>query len=290
MIVKGKLHIWLLLPTIITLVVITIFPLIYAVDVSLRDYSLAGGKQVHNYNNFKNFGYVLTDPEFYNSLWVTFKFSGLCLIIQLSLGFGLALLFSQPNYKLEPIGMLIFLPMAIAPVVIGLVFRWFYSAEVGIIGYMLENIGIKPPSWSGNSTAALFSVVIADIWEWTPYVFLICMAGLRSIQEEIYEAANIDGATAWKKLRYITLPLMKPTIIIVLMLRAIPALKEFDKIFIITDGGPGVSTESTSLYIFKQFLWFNNLGTATAAALLLLIGIIIISQVLFFYLRRQEKW
>lgn len=155
---------------------------------------------------------------------------------------------------------------------------------------MLENIGIKPPSWSGNSTAALFSVIIADIWEWTPYVFLICMAGLRSIQEEIYEAANIDGATAWKKLRYITLPLMKPTIIIVLMLRAIPALKEFDKIFIITDGGPGISTESTSLYIFKQFLWFNNLGTATAAALLLLIGIIIISQVLFFYLRRQEKW
>lgn len=290
MIAKGKLHIWLLLPAIITLVVITIFPLIYAVNVSLRDYSLATGKQVHNFNNLKNVGYVLRDPEFYNSVGVIFKFSSLCLIIELSLGFGLALLFSQPNYKLEPIGMLIILPMAIAPAVIGLVFRWLYSNEVGIIGYMLESIGITPPSWSGDSTAALFSLVITDVWEWTPYVFLICMAGLKSIQEEVYEAANIDGASAWKRLRHITLPLMKPTIIIVFILRAIPALREFDKIFIMTDGGPGISTESTSMYIFRQFLWFNNLGTATAAALLLLICIIIISQVLFFYLRRHEKW
>jgi multiple sugar transport system permease protein len=116
------------------------------------------------------------------------------------------------------------------------------------------------------------------------------MAGLRSIGEEIYEAAAIDGASMWKQFRYVTFPLMIPTIIIVLMLRAIPALKEFDKIFIITDGGPGIATEATSLYIFKQFLWFNNLGTATAAALLLLICIIIISQILFAYLRRHEQW
>ena len=290
MIVRGKKHIWFLLPTIITLVVITLFPLIYAVTVSLRDYSLAGGKKVHTFNDFKNYGYIFGDPHFYNSLWVTFQISSLCLIIELPLGLSLALLFTQPNYKLEPISILIFLPMAIAPVVIGLVFRWFYSAEVGIIGYVLESMGITPPSWTANKTAALFSIVITDVWEWTPYVFLICMAGLRSIQEEIYEAAEVDGASTWKKIRYITLPLMKPTIIIVLMLRAIPALKEFDKIFILTDGGPGISTESTSLYIFKQFLWFNNLGTATAAALILLLCIIAISQVLFVYLRRQEKW
>lgn len=290
MIATRKEHLWLLLPTIITLVAITVFPLIYAVNVSLRDYSLAGGKQIHNFNHFKNFGYVLRDPEFYNSLWVTFKFSFLCLLIELPLGLGLAVLFSRPGYKLEPLGMLMMLPMAIAPAVIGLVFRWFYSAEVGIIGYMLESIGIIPPSWSANKIAALFSIVIADVWEWTPYVFLICMAGLQSIDEEIYEAAAIDGASGWGQLRYVTLPLMIPTVIIVLMLRAIPALREFDKIFIITDGGPGVATEATSLYIFKQFLWFNNLGTATAASLLLLVCIIIISQILFAYLRRHEEW
>jgi len=290
MISKRREHIWLLLPTVITLIVITLFPLIYAVNVSLRDYSLAGGKQIHNYNNFKNFGYVLRDPEFYNSLWVTFKFSFLCLLIELPLGLGLAVLFVRPGYKLEPLGMLMILPMAIAPAVIGLVFRWFYSAEVGIIGYMLQSIGITPPSWIANRIAALFSVVIADVWEWTPYVFLICMAGLGSIEEEIYEAAAIDGASAWTQFRYVTFPLMIPTVIVVLMLRAIPALREFDKIFIITDGGPGIATEATSLYIFKQFLWFNNLGTATAASLLLLVCIIIISQVLFAYLRRHEEW
>lgn len=290
MIIKGKQHLWFLLPTIITLVVITIFPLIYALNVSLRDYSLAGGKQVHAFNYLKNFSYILTDSDFYNSLWVTFKFSGLCLLLELTIGFGLALLFFQPNFKLGSFGLLIILPMAIAPVVIGLLFRWFYSAEVGIFGYLLRQIGITSPSWSSNKTAALFSLVIADVWEWTPYVFLISLAGLRSIPEEIYEAADVDGASNWKKTRYITIPLMRPTIIVVLMLRAIPALKEFDKIFIITDGGPGISTQTTSLYIFKQFLWFNNLGTATAAALILLMIIIGTSQMLFAYLRRHEKW
>jgi multiple sugar transport system permease protein len=289
-IIKGKQHLWFLLPTIITLVVITIFPLIYALNVSLRDYSLAGGKQVHAFNYLKNFSYILTDSDFYNSLWVTFKFSGLCLLLELTIGFGLALLFFQPNFKLGSFGLLIILPMAIAPVVIGLLFRWFYSAEVGIFGYLLRQIGITSPSWSSNKTAALFSLVIADVWEWTPYVFLISLAGLRSIPEEIYEAADVDGASNWKKTRYITIPLMRPTIIVVLMLRAIPALKEFDKIFIITDGGPGISTQTTSLYIFKQFLWFNNLGTATAAALILLMIIIGTSQMLFAYLRRHEKW
>ena len=290
MIAPKKKIIWYLLPTIVALLIITFFPLIYAVTVSLRDYSLAGGKQIHAFNRFKNFSFTLKNLEFYNSLWVTFKFSAICLVIELGLGLGLALLFTQPNYKIEPLGLLMIMPMAIAPVVIGLVFRWFYSMEVGIIGFMLKSLGITPLSWIANKTAALFSIIIADVWEWTPYVFLICMAGLRSIQRDIYEAAAVDGAGGWKRFRFVTLPLMRPTLIVVLMLRAIPALKEFDKIFIITDGGPGISTQVTTLYIFKQFLWFNNLGTATAAALILLVIIIGISQVLFAYLRRQEKW
>jgi len=290
MITPKKKIIWYLLPVIVTLLIITFFPLVYALTVSLRDYSLAGGKQVHKFNNFKNFAFVMTDPHFYYSLWVTFKLTAICLVIELGMGLGLAILFTQPNYKLEPVGLLMILPMAIAPVVIGLVFRWFYSAEVGFIGYILQLFGLTPPSWIANKTAALFSIVIADVWEWTPYVFLICMAGLRSIQGEIYEAAAVDGASGWKRFRYVTLPLLRPTLIIVLMLRAIPVLKEFDKIFIITDGGPGIATQATTLYIFKQFLWFNNLGTATASALILLAIIIGITQIMFAYLRRQEKW
>ncbi len=290
MIVRRKEHVWLLLPTVLTLILITVFPLLYSLNVSMRDYSLARGKIVHEFNNFQNFVHVLKDAEFYNSLWVTFKFSLGCLIIEIPLGFGLALLFSRPGYKLEPLSMLLMLPMALSPVVIGLVFRWFYSAEVGIFGYLIQSIGITPPSWSGSKTAALWSIIIADVWEWTPYVFLICMAGLKAVQEDMYEAAAIDGASTWKQFRYVTLPLMIPTLIVVLMLRAIPVFREFDKIFIITDGGPGTATEATSLYIFKQFLWFNNLGTATAASLLLLACIVLFSQVLFAYLRRHEEW
>lgn len=278
------------MPTIITLLLITIFPLFYALNVTLRDYSLAGGKQVHVFNNFKNYTYLLRNPEFYFSLWVTLRFAFLCVAIELVLGFGLAILFNSKNYRLEPASMMMMLPMAIAPAAIGLVFRWFYSAEVGFIPYMLHSIGLPSPSWNSNGTAALFSLVVADVWEWTPYVFLICTAGLRSIQEEIYEAADIDGAGGWRKIWQVTLPMLKPTLIVVILLRAIPALKEFDKIYIITDGGPGRATEATSAFIFKQFLWFNNLGTATAAAVILLVVITISSQVMFGYLRRHEEW
>lgn len=287
--IDKKQSFWLLAPTILTLLAITIFPLCYALNVALSDYSLAAGKQVHDFNNFQNFVKVLTDSAFWHSLWVTFKFAGLCLFFELSIGLSLAVLFSQPGYKLEPLSMLIILPMAIAPVVVGLVFRWFYSNDVGIIGYLIRSVGLDPPAWSSSGVAALFSLVIADVWEWTPYVFLICLAGLKSIEPEIYEAAEIDGASGWRKFWRITLPLMKPTIIVVLLLRAIPALKEFDKVFIITDGGPGVATEVTSSYIFKQFLWFNNLGTATAAAIILLAIITIICQMLFSYLRKHEE-
>ena len=290
MITKRREHIWLLMPTFITLLLITIFPLFYALNVTLRDYSLAGGKQVHVFNNFKNYAYLLRNPEFYHSLWVTLRFAFLCVAIELVLGSGLAILFNSKNYRLEPASMMMMLPMAIAPAAIGLVFRWFYSAEVGFIPYMLNSIGLPSPSWNSNGTAALFSLVIADVWEWTPYVFLICTAGLRSIQEEIYEAADIDGAGGWRKIWQITLPMLKPTLIVVILLRAIPALKEFDKIYIITDGGPGRATEATSAFIFKQFLWFNNLGTATAAAFILLVVITISSQVMFGYLRRHEEW
>ncbi|MGD8211602.1 MAG: sugar ABC transporter permease [Desulfobacterales bacterium] len=287
--IEKKQTMWLMSPTVLTLLLITIFPLMYALNVSLSDYSLAAGKQVHQFNNFQNFSKVLTDPEFWHSLWVTFKFAGLCLIFELTIGLGLAVVFSERGFKLEPLSMLMILPMAIAPVIVGLVFRWFYSNDVGIIGFLLRSVGISPPAWSSSGVAALFSLVIADVWEWTPYVFLICMAGLKSIEPEIYEAAEIDGARGWIKFKRITLPLMKPTIILVMLLRAIPALKEFDKVFIITDGGPGVATEVTSSYIFKQFLWFNNLGTATAAALILLAVITIVCQILFAYLRKHEE-
>jgi multiple sugar transport system permease protein len=289
MISKRREHVWLLLPAVATLLCITIFPLIFSVNVSLRHYSTVG-KPVHYFNNFGNYAFILTDPYFYNSLWVTIKFSLLCLLFELPIGFGIALLFSDKKYKLSPLSIFIFLPMAIAPAVVGLVFRWFYSAEVGIVGYMLSLVGIQAPSWTSSSAASMFSVVLADAWEWTPFVFLICLAGLQSIDEEVYEAAQIDGASAWKRLQHITLPLMKPTVVIVVLLRAIPALKEFDKFFVVTAGGPGIATESTSLYVYKQFIWYNNLGTATAAAFILLIVIIVFCQLLFAYLRRQEKW
>ena len=287
---RKKEYIWLLLPSIIVLFFLSIFPLIYAFSISFRDYSFATGRVDHVFYGIKNWIYILKNPDFYNSLFVTFKFSIISVTIEMILGMVLALLFNQKNYKLKPLNILIVLPMAISPVIVGLVFRWFYSGEIGIIGYIIQSIGLTPPSWYQNATNAMFAVVIADVWEWTPFVFLICLAGLQLIQNEFYEAAEVDGASNWHKFRYITLPLLRNTLIVIFVLRAIPALKEFDKVFIITAGGPGTSTVTTSLFVYKQMIYYNNMATAVVGALILVIIIIIISQVLFNYLRRHEDW
>lgn len=281
-------HWVLILPSVIVLFLLTMFPLIFSLNVSLREYPL-GGEGVKEFIWFSNFIKVLFDEEFLNSIIVLFKFVGIALAIELPLGIAIALLLNKPLPLLEKIGFLIFLPLGIAPAVTALMFRWFYSKEIGIIPYFLRLLHLPVPEWASRPVAALFSIIIADVWQWTPFVILIIMAGLQSIQGELYEAANVDGATRFQQLIHITLPLLKPTILVVLLLRAIPAMKAFDKFFIITAGGPGIATESTSMYIYKQMFNYNDLGTAAAASFLLLIVIIILSQILFYYLRRVEN-
>jgi len=282
----------LLAPAVLALFLLTIFPSIFAINVAVRDYDISKVRHVGApFVGGRNFAYVIHDPEFWNSVKVTALFSLLCLAIELPLGLLAAYVFNKERPKLlSGLKILILLPMALAPSVVALVFRWFYSSEVGLLNYVLQAIGLPAPAWGSNAWAALFSVVIADVWEWTPFVFLICLAGLQSIDKELYEAAEVDGATEWKKFWSITMPQLRPTLILVLLLRFIPAIKEFDKPFIITGGGPGISTETVSIYIYKRVYWYNHMGTAVAAAFLLLVIIIILSQVTFAVMRRYEEW
>lgn len=282
----------LLTPAVVALFLLTIFPLLFAINVSVRDYDISKVRRFGApFIGVDNFNYVMHDPEFWNSVKVTFLFSALCLIIELPLGLLAAYVFNKRKPKLlSGLKILILLPMALAPAVVALVFRWFYSGEVGLLNYLIKAVGLPAPAWGSNAWAALFSVVIADVWEWTPFVFLICLAGLQSIDKELYEAADVDGANEWKKFWSITLPQLKPTLLLVLLLRVIPAIKEFDKPFIITGGGPGIATETISIYIYKRVYWYNHMGTAVAAAFLLLIFTVVLSQVTFAILRRYEEW
>ena len=289
---KKKELLLLLAPAVIVLLVMVVFPLVFALHVSLTDYDISKIRtQGAPFVGLRNFSFVLHDSQFWNSLRVTSLFTLLAIAFELPIGLGLAYMFDKPRPSwLSATKILLFLPMAIAPVVVGLLFRWFYSDTVGIFNYFITSLGLAAPSWGSTGSWALFSIVLADVWEWTPFVFLISLAGLQGISHEQYQAASIDGANAWQTFWRITFPQLRPTIILVFLLRVIPAIKEFDKPFILTGGGPGIATETVSLYIYKQLYWFNHMGRAVAVAIMLIILTTILCQLAFALLRRSEEW
>jgi multiple sugar transport system permease protein len=176
--------------------------------------------------------------------------------------------------------------MIIAPMVIGATFRYLLNPDFGIINYILNIFGLPKYAFLGNSSLALNSLIVVDIWQWTPFMILVLLAGLESLPEEPYEAAKIDGANFWQELKYITIPLLKPIISIAVLIRTMDAFKAFDKIFMMTSGGPGSSTETLSYFVWKVgFQWFK-MGEASAMGIFMLYFVVFLS---WLYIRTAGK-
>jgi multiple sugar transport system permease protein len=180
--------------------------------------------------------------------------------------------------------------MMLPPVVVGVVWRLMLNPNFGAINGTLKGVGIKTEAltWTASPTLAFASVIMVDIWQWTPFMFLILLAGLQAIPEEPYEAALIDGSSPWQTFRHITLPLLKPAILIALLLRTMDLLRVFDQIFILTEGGPGSATETISLYIYRTAFRFSDFGYAASMSFVLLLLTNIISLLYIRLLQRQE--
>ena len=200
---------------------------------------------------------------------------------QLILGFAMALLINRPHIKgIGVVRTLIILPMSITPIVVGLMWRILYNPSFGLINAFLGLLGIVGPEWLGSKDTALLSVILVDIWQWTPFMFLMMTAGLQSLPAEPFEAALVDGASGFQILRLITLPLMKPIILVAVLFRIIDGFKvsTFDSIFIMTKGGPGSITQTLNIYAFLTgFEWFN-LGYASAMVVFTLVLLTIIGR------------
>ena len=177
------------------------------------------------------------------------------------------------------------LPILVPAVAIGSMWRLMYNYEFGIFNQALKALGLPPQIWLGSAELAMPSVIVVDVWHWVPFVFLIMLAGLEALPVEVFEAASVDGASGWQKLRLIILPLMWPTISVALMFRTIFAFKVFDEIFLLTSGGPGTATEVVSLYIYKVFFGQNQLGYG---ALVAIVSISIICVFVFTF--RSARW
>lgn len=263
-------------PIVIFLLAITVFPTLYALYISMHNYQLTNPLEM-KFVGLDNYAALFTDSRFWNALKTTGIFMGSSLIVELVLGFVLALLIAK-NFKGSSIVKSVFLlPTITTPVVVGLIWVMLYDPQFGIINYFL-GMFMEPQSWLANESTAIWALVVVDVWEWSPFVALVLLAGLQSLPNEPYEAAEVDGASKWQAFVHLTLPLMKPYIIIAIVFRFMDLFRWFDTIYVMTKGGPGTATETLNMFGYLTGFEFLNMGYAAVIGIIMLIIIIVVSQ------------
>ena len=275
-----------LAPALAVLLSLSIYPLIYSVTISLQQETAAGATW-----GVANFTRLLSDNFFWTALAHTFVYAAAALACEFLLGLGLALLLNNQIRGRGFFRASLLVPMMLPTVVVGVVWRLMLNPNFGAVNGTLKQFGINTDNftWTASPKLALMSVIAVDVWQWTPFVFLVLLAGLQAIPQEPYEAALIDGSNGWQTFWHVTLPLLKPSILIVLLLRTMDLLRVFDQIFILTEGGPGFATETISLYIYRTAFRFFDFGYAAAMSFVLLALTNIISALYIRFLQSKES-
>ncbi len=273
-------------PAVVIMAMALIYPLGYMMYGSFLDWNPSQTIGEAEFVGTKNYVTLWNDPNFHESLWVTLKFAFFCVSIEMILGVGLALMLDRNIRGMTFLRTMFILPMMIAPVVVGLMWRYMYHPSVGTFNRTLDGLGLPKVDWLGDH--ALTSVIIADIWQWTPFIFILALAALQSLPRSAIEAAKIDGATAWQQIWHIKLPLMMPVLIVTGLLRLIDAFKVLEVILVLTEGGPGLSTEILALRISRTATEFRELGVAAAMSNYLLMLLLLLTVAMFAFTRWQE--
>ncbi|MEO0328149.1 MAG: sugar ABC transporter permease [Pseudomonadota bacterium] len=268
-------------PAVFIMAIALLYPLSYMVYGSFREWDPSQSLNETEFVGLKNYITLFFDPAFRESTWVTLKFAFWVVTIEMLLGVGLALFLDRNIRGMSVLRTMFILPMMIAPVVVGLMWRYMYHPTVGTFNRFLKSIGLDGVDWLGQH--ALMSVIIADIWQWTPFIFILSLAALQSLPRSAIEAAQIDGATPWQQIRFIKLPLMAPVLIVTCLLRLIDAFKVLEVILVMTEGGPGLSTEIMALRISRTATEFRELGTAAALSTYLLLLLLVLTLAMFAY-------
>ncbi|QJD81979.1 carbohydrate ABC transporter permease [Cohnella herbarum] len=273
------------LPAVLFVILMMAFPIFYTVRISFFEWSMSAVTPPR-WVGLDNYIELLNSERFWQSVKATLYFTVLALVVETVLGVAIALVLFR-EYKGKNIAKTLFLlPMVSTPVAMGLVWLLIYEPTIGAANMMLKWFGFKPLEWLGNVNQAIPSLAIIDIWQWTPMVCLIVMAGLSTLPKDPYESAEVDGASAWQKLIYITLPLVRPTIIVAMMLRLIDVLKTFDIIYATTQGGPGSASETLNIYTYMLGFQFFKLGSASSL-LVIFFTIILIFTLLMIWIRKR---
>jgi multiple sugar transport system permease protein len=264
---------WTLSPALLMFAAIAIIPIGELLGMSVSHIEWLQGKANWRFVGFEQYERVMRDTLFRTGVVNTLVFAVVGVLVQMVLGFSLALLTVRVARARVFYRTVFILPILVPGIVIGAIWKLMYNFDFGVLNQLLGVVGLPPFDWLGNTATALGAVIAVDVWHWTPFVFLLMLAGLESLPQDVYEAARVDGATFLQELRYVTLPLMMPTILVTLVFRTIVGVKVFDEIYLLTGGGPGTSTEVVSYTIFRRFFTEGQTGYGSAMSVVVLFGL-----------------
>lgn len=274
------------LPALVVIFAVILFPWAFTLYMSLHDWPVAGER---SYVGLGNYAQLARDARFLESIGHTLWFTFLAVLLPVVFGVAAAVVFHR-EFPLRGLLRTIFMmPMMATPVAIALVWTMMFHPQLGVLNYLLLLVGLPPQLWVFAPETVIPSLVLVEVWQWTPLVMLIVLGGLASLPTEPYESALIDGASEWQMFRHITWPLVLPFVMVAVVIRAIDALKAFDTIFVIAQGGPGTASETINIYLYLQAFAFYNIGFASAVVVVFF-AIIVALSLLLLWTRQRTLW
>ena len=264
------------LPALVFVFLLMIFPVCYTLFVSFTDWALTSGRPMR-FAGLRSYLLVLKDPRFHAAIGRTFYFTFGAVAVETVLGTIMALILHREFIGKNLIKFLMLMPLVVTPVAIGITFNLFYDPTIGFLNYILQTLGLPHSGWVTEAKTVLPSLMLVDIWQWTPMIALIVLAGLSGLSSEPFESAKVDGANAVQTFFRVTLPMIMPTVLTAVVLRSVDALKTYDIIAAMTRGGPGYSSETLNIHAFKVSFEYFAMGHASAILVFLFLIVLVFS-------------
>jgi multiple sugar transport system permease protein len=274
------------IPALVVVLAVIVFPWVFTIWMSFNEWKVGSPT---TFVGFANYLRLPTDPRFVEAVGHTLVYTALSVLLPVVFGTFAAVVFHAKFPFRGVLRAIFIMPMMATPVAIALVWTMMFHPQLGVLNYLLSLVGIPPQLWVFHPATVIPSLVLVETWQWTPLVMLIVLGGIAALPTEPYESAQIDGAGMWQMFRYITLPLILPFVVIAAMIRTIDAVKSFDIIFAITQGGPGSASETINVYLYSVAFVYYDLGYGSAIAVIFFALIVALAAVLL-YLRQRTLW
>ncbi len=276
--------------TALTILAITfVFPLLWTLYLSVHDFSIAVGAPPPDFIGLENYIRIITSPSFGPVVLQTLGYVATTLSVELLIGMSIALLLQRETRTRKVMRAVVALPLMVAPVVSALAWKFLFSSGYGLINRGLELLGMPQPSWFSNPWLARITILVSNMWIALPFTILVLLAGLSTVPDELTEAARVDGAGRWATFRQITLPLLKPSLLIILTIRLADSFRVFDAVYVLTGGGPGDTTEVMSFLLYRLMFTRSDFSGASAAVILFVVLIGIVAGLIFIFLRERRS-